>query len=393
MVRRPISVLLGGMFTLAVGAFVAFGPRAFEGYLPEPAIAFLEARGLTGLTGLTGQGGGGPVSGTGESPADYLEDAADGLHARGPIAAGPGNQPVFIADVISGYTTRVASDIPAEITTIRPILGCLLTPPADGSIVGHVANGRSGVRTALATYNDTQLAAEVQAFVDAYRKTGTSDPTARTAPAYEAYDVAVTETRAPVYLVLETGEGNRLWNLHLAPGARIEREVLLGGDQAGVANLDPVVPVEVLLRDGLAECGISPAYPLNDGHQLVQAPSGSTASPEGAGSSLSAHLEAVARYDTWFQDSFGVRSSDSRVGFDTGTISLIGPVPGEVPGEAGATAVYAPISGSKIRMTQDSYFEIAGQVAAGEDFAARVKAIATSFAFGDLRNLAQGVDF
>lgn len=386
MVRRLISVLLGGMFMLALGALVALGPRAFEGYLPEPAIAFLEAR---GLTGLKGQGGGGPVSGTGEFPADYLEDAADGLHARGPIAAGPGNQPVFIADVISGYTTRIAQDIPAEITTIRPILGCLLTPPADGSIVGHVANGRSGVGTALATYNDTQLAAEVQAFVDAYRKTGASDPAVRTAPAYEAYDVAVTETRAPVYLVLETGEGNRLWNLHLAPGARIERVVLLGGDQAGVANLDPVVPVEVLLRDGLADCGITPAYPLNDGHRLFQAPSGGTASPEGAGSSLSAHLEAVARYDTWFQDSFGVRSSDSRVGFDTGSISLIGPV----PGEAGATAVYAPISGSKIRMTQDSYFEIAGQVAAGEDFAARVKAIATSFAFGDLRNLAQGVDF
>ena len=44
-------------------------------------------------------------------------------------------------------------------------------------------------------------------------------------------------------------------------------------------------------------------------------------------------------------------------------------------------------------MTQDIYFEIDGQVAEGEDFAGRVKAIATAFAFGDLTTLRQGVSF
>ncbi|MGB3249892.1 MAG: hypothetical protein WBB13_12090, partial [Tabrizicola sp.] len=71
------------------------------------------------------------------------------------------------------------------------------------------------------------------------------------------------------------------------------------------------------------------------------------------------------------------------------TVSVVGPQ----PGEAEPKAVYARVQGSRIRMTQDSYFEIRGQVAEGEDFAGRVKAIATSFAFGDLKALRQGVAF
>ena len=44
-------------------------------------------------------------------------------------------------------------------------------------------------------------------------------------------------------------------------------------------------------------------------------------------------------------------------------------------------------------MTQDDFFEIKGQIAAGEGFAARVMTIARSFAFGDLATLRQGVKF
>jgi hypothetical protein len=383
MVRGPVSMVVVGVISLATIALVVGGPRAFEGVLPEAAIAVLENPGALGGMQQT------VVSGSGEFPADYLQDSSDGLVARGPIAAGPGNAPVFIKDVITGHTTRVGADIPAEITTIRPILGCRLTPPLDGTGVGHVAAGASGLSTALATYNDTDLAAEVQVFVDVYRKTGAPNPFVRNAPAYEAYDVAVTETRAPVYLVLENRRGNRLWNIHLAEGARIERVVLLGGGQAGVANLDPVVPVEVILGDGLDACGIRPAYPLNEGHLFFQSLASGATDQQEAETKLAAILEAVASYDTWFRDSFGVTSSESRIGFDEGTISVIGPI----PGESEPKAVYAPISGAKIRMTQDAFFEIAGQVAEGGDFADRVKAIATSFAFGDLKTLQQGVDF
>lgn len=384
MVRRLISLVIVGSFMLVAVAWVMGGAQVFERVLPSAAVSYFEGTGET--AGVVGAGG---PAGSGDSPADFLEDSSDGLMVRGPIAAHVGNRPVFIADAITGYGPRVSTAVPSEITTIRPILGCLLTPPLTGSTVGHATAGQSGMPLALSTYNDNQLADAVQIFVNAYRTTGMPVPPSVDGITYEAYDVAVTETRAPVYLVLENRIGNRIWNIHLAEGARIERVVLLGGEQAGVANLDPVIPVEVILNDGLAACGIEPAYELNSGHLFYQSLASGAISQAEAETRLAGLRATADAYDIWFRDSFGVKARESRVGFDAGTLSIIGPI----PREAEPKAIYAPISGSKIRTTQDEFFEIAGQVAQGDDFAARVTAIATTFAFGDLATLRQGVDF
>jgi hypothetical protein len=384
MVRGPISLSIVGGLSLAILAVVVGGPKVFDGILPPRLTEMLAA--LMDPAMMND----GPVKGDGKSPDNYLDDNADGLVARGPIAARFDNEAVFVADVISGYTTRVESDLPAEIMTIRPILGCRLTPPLQGTVVGHVVAGTSGVRTALSTYNDTMLAEAVQGFVNVYRDLGAVDPFLTTPQPYEAYDVAVTETRAPVYLVLEDRWTTpRLWNIHLAEGARIERVILLGGGQAGVANLDPLVPVEVILHQGLEACGIAPTYPLNEGHLFFQSMANGAMSSNEAEQKLALIDAGVAAYDTWFRDSFGITASESRIGFDKGTISVVGPV----PGAADPKAVFAPIKGAKIRTTQDQFFEIEGQVAEGESFADRVKAIATNFAFGNLDYLRQGVRF
>lgn len=381
MIRGPISLLIVGAIMLAGFALVSLGPQAFERYLPDRVMALLDG-GLAGTIDGSQR--------TGDTPADLLDDGVDGLEARGPVAAMAGNRPAFIADVIDGYATRVGSAIPAEITTIRPISGCRLTPPLEGTAIGHVTAEDTGLRLAFLTYNDSDLAAAVQTFVNAYRDSGLSRPGDGGDLSYEAYDVAVTETRAPVYLVLETARGNRIWNIHLAPGARVERVILLGGAHAGVANLDPVVPVEVLPGDALAACGIEPFYPLNPGHRFFEVLKTATGTYKAeAEAKLAVMQDRVAAYNTWFHDSFGVPADETRAGFAGGTLSVVGPLPGAV----GPKAVYAPIQGARIRATQDSYFEIRGQVAAGEDFAGRVKAIATSFAFGDLKTLRQGVSF
>jgi hypothetical protein len=324
-----------------------------------------------------------------EGPGKFLVDSPEGLRAEGPIAAISGNIPLFIDTLISGYATASEDAVPASVITIRPITGCRPTPPAEGTVVGHVTAGTSDLRLPLTTYDDGDLARGVQDFVDAFRA-GEADPAASLrGPVYEAYDVAVTETRAPVYLVLENQAGNRIWNIHVAPGTRIERVVLLGGDQAGVANLDPVVPVEVILGQGLADCGVRPAYALNPNHALLNGGASAATAAEGEAFSPAELAEAVDAYDNWFRDTFGVLASTTRAGFDVGTISAVGPV----PRQSEAKADYAPILGATLRTTQGTYFDIDGQVAAGQDFASRVKAIATTFAFGDLNYLRQGANF
>lgn len=380
MIRGLITLMIVG--AVALGGFVVVkGPQSISRYLPERLASALD-RNMGGAVGA------GAVSG--DSAADYLEDGAAGLSAKGPIAAMAGNRPVFIDDVLSGYSTRVDDAIPAEITMIRPISSCKLTPPLEGTAVGHVTAPAIGLALPLLTYDDTDLAEAVQALVNSYRDSGSDTVPTPASLAYEAYDVAVTETRAPVYLVLETAPGNRIWNISLAPGARIERVVLLGAAHVGVANLDPVVPVEVLPGAALADCGIEPAYPLNPGHALLAAVTSGQGSAKAEAEAKRAWLQdRTAAYNVWFRDSFGVLSDETRAGFDAGSVSVVGPQ----PGEAEPKAVYAPVEGSRIRMTQDSYFEIRGQVAESEGFAGRVKAITSSFSFGDLKTLRQGVAF
>jgi hypothetical protein len=388
MIRGLVNVVFVAGLAIAAIASVVLWPQAFDGILPASmleGLAQVEA-GLDPSSDVQAD----PAD---ETPADFLIDGPAGQVAAGPIAAMMGNVPVLISDIVDGYSTRVAGDVPAEITTIRPIMGCFVTPPLTGTTVGHVVAGQSDLALGFLTYNDTHLAASVQAFVDSYRHSETADTVVATVPealAYQSYDVAVTEVQAPVYLVLQTGPGNRIWNIHAAPGVRIERVVLLGGGQVGVANLDPVVPVEVILDAGLAACGIQPALPLNAGHALVAAFASGDADAE---STIAAHEAAVDAYDRWFLDTFGLAAGPSRAGFDRGTISLVGPIPGGEDPALVPKAVFTGIDGAKIRTTQDAFFEIPGQVPEGEDFAARVKAIATAFAFGDLATLQQGADF
>jgi hypothetical protein len=377
MMRGPVSfVLVGLLLAAGVGVF-ALGSQRIVDMVPDPVVRSLADIGIH-----LHRSGPGASRASAATPAEALVDGPDGLMAEGPIAALAGNAPVFIDAVIAGHAWRVGRDIPSEVTTIRPIMGCLLTPPLSGTLVGHVTAGTSDLGLALSTYGDADLARGVAAFVERYRATGAAEAQAPADLAYQAYDVAVTETQAPVYLVLEGAGANRIWNIHLAPGARVERVVLLGGTQAGVANLDPVVPVEVLLDDGLAACGIAPAHPFNPGHKLA------TSGGAEAAAARSARDLAVAAYDRWFRDSFGI-GLDARAGFDRGMVSVVG----SVPGDAEPKALYTPVKGAKIRTTQGRYFEIAGQVPDGQDFAARVRALVSAFAGGDLASLRQGAEF
>jgi hypothetical protein len=389
MMRGAVSVVLVTGVALAAIAALVLWPRAFEGILPTSVMDTLAELGPAPAS-PDAAATDSPAPRSGETPADFLVDGPEGLIADGPIAAMAGNVPVFISDVITGHSTRLADEVPAEITTIRPIMGCLVTAPLKGTVVGNVVAGQSDVPLGLLTYNDTDLAEAVQALVETYRQTGVAEVAVPAGLAYQSYDVVVTEAAAPVYLVLQAGEGNVIWNIHASAGALIERVVLLGGDQAGVANLDPVVPVEVILQDGLEACGIRPAHAPNAGHALAQAAASGDAA---AGADLAAQLAAADAYGQWFRDTFGILSGPTRAGFDRGAVSLVGPVPGDEDPALTPKATFAGIAGAKIRTTQDTYFEIPGQVPADADFAARVKAIATAFAFGDLGNLKQGVDF
>lgn len=392
MVRGPVSMAIVGLISLMMFGLVFGGPRVLDRVLPESALAWIEENDSLGLFG----DGTDMVSFTteasnGDDPASHLHDGKDGWRASDKVAAMPGNSAVFLRDVMSGRRkSRGAS--PAAVEVIRPMTGCSFTPPTAGAFVGHVsAWGSNNMALGLSTYGDAELAAAVRGFGKVYRETGLRQVPGLSGLTFDAFDVAVTETGKPVYLVLQGRGGNRLWALHLAPGAQLERVVLLGGNQAGVAHLPDGVPVEVMREDEMAACGLpGPAYPLNPGALLFQSLEAGVLDQEEASATLAMIDAKVQDYDRWFRSAFGVSALETMAGnWDGGSVAVAGPLPATPE----ARAVWHPLTQAQAWITADTYVEYDALTEQGVDFRARVLAIAESFAWGDLKNLRQGVEF
>ena len=148
MFRSPLAVIIYVIGAVIGVGFAVLRYQVLDAVLPTEALeAMAKARTmLDSAAELPEPGAKRVVAGaTTDGPGKFLINGPDGFRVEGPIAAMPGNWPVFIADVIDGYTTEVGSDVPAEVTTIRPISGCRLTPPLDGTTVGHVTAGGTGL--------------------------------------------------------------------------------------------------------------------------------------------------------------------------------------------------------------------------------------------------------
>ncbi len=228
-------MVIVGVISLIMVALVMGGPKVFENVLPEDAVAWLNDFGMGNEMATFGSGG---STSNGEDPQSHLRDTKDGWRPSDKIAAMPYNRAVFIKDVLTGRRTSIDGHSPAAVTVLEPVADCRITPPTADAFVGHVsARWRTGLTLGLSTYGDADLAAAVRHLGKVYRDTGSKMFSNTKATlrdnSFDAYDVVVTETAKPVYLVLQSMDALRIWNLHLAPGARLERVVLLGGFEAG----------------------------------------------------------------------------------------------------------------------------------------------------------------
>ncbi len=389
-------MVIVGSVMLFMTALVMGGPRVFEKVLPEKAIVWIETMGMGTMGGdwaptvhgtLRLGGGKAPASDPND-PNSRLRDSSDGWSADVTVATLQGGGLAFVEDVIDGHRARVHGHAPGSVTPLTGMEGCAFTPPSTLAHVGHAASGER-VKIGLATYNDSHIAAAVQTLVNVYRDSGSVRSFKAEGQQYEVFDIAVTETERPVYLVLVAGAGLPVFNIHLAPGARIERVALIGGDQAGVANLPEDVPVEVMLRPRAEACGAVPFYPLNPGALYYQSVENGAIKPEEVPQYEARFAAAEAAWEGFFRANFGVSAAESLSGdVREVMVAAVGPV----PGDAGDRAVWQPVKGAPLRVTMDQYVDYP-DMPEGQDFDSKVRAVATAFAWGDLGNLAQGVEF
>jgi hypothetical protein len=160
-------------------------------------------------------------------------------------------------------------------------------------------------------------------------------------------DVIVTETSKPVYLVL--AHYNRvLFNIHLAPGAKISRIAMIGYRGGGITNLDPLPPVEVLSDQQLARCGVVPLRRPAAHWEMTKIANNSTFDPKEL---VRKATSDFSKYSNWFKRNFGQTSEPNSIGAMTASHVLVGPLPTTLENRV----QYKALTGANVYVAKSDY--------------------------------------
>lgn len=284
-----------------------------------------------------------------DDPASFVFERDGELVVGGPVAATEHLRPVFTKEIMRGHRPPRATEIPASTRKVNPQAMCGFTPPAPGSRIGNVfANATLQTSNVFAFSaaefedNAQRYLADVKAngmpekpgLSDMFNAAGTLGATQLNSSKladqvrFMVMDVAVTETAAPVHLVLQGGVGRILWNVHLAEGATLSGVTLLGGDHVALANAPLKVPVEIMTNAEMKRCGAIRARKPLETAPIFTAVDRGELSEADARAELVIIADKVETWNSWFQGQFGVRSDETVIGYDTASLlALVGPLP------------------------------------------------------------------
>lgn len=382
-------LLVWGVPLLLVILAMTPGPQSqvFRNLLDPAAMA----RGLDNLGryGVAKTIAGETVDPARDNPLAHVRESHGAWVGDAKVIATENGMPAFQVQVFTGQRPNALTDIPGAIERVAVLADCdALGAPVAGAHLAFVQGATPGW-AGLVTPVEEVLHEEVSRYLSDLRTPAQAGRgmgiKALQQLTYSAFDVAVTDTAAPVHLVL-SGETARprLWNLQLVPGVRLARVTLLGGGRDAVAHLPAGVPIEVLPRAAMTACGAQEVYPYSE-LSMVHQSRAIGVIKEDEYAQMAATLDAAyAEWAGWFAGHFGAEPLAVRVGFDEGVGGLVGPVPATPE----ARVAWAPIAGAHISLPDGVEVMPAGPQAAAA-LNARVEAKAREIAGPAFDKLAQ----
>jgi hypothetical protein len=314
------------------------------------------------------------------NPADEVGRELRGYRAPPGVMMGADEKPYWVQSAIKGFRPVKDGDVPGSLVQREGIGGCAFTRPAENEVVATVMVDDSLVDSPVYILSRRLVGDRAENLINVLKANGkTVVASDVTGDSLNVVDVAVTERSKPVYLVLASG-GGLLFNVHLAPGARVSRVAVIGGRTMAVANLDPATPVEFLTGDAGAACGATPMRIPADHWSFVR-------NAREAGGSLDDVLErnyAMQRqWAQWFRDSFGVDSEPGASGAATTAHVLAGPM----PASSKERATYRPLKGATVLISRADYIVAGSRQDYRKLNSELVRTAATEAAGGDLAAL------
>lgn len=331
---------------------------------------------------------GGKPKGDPADPNSFLAGSNGNYTATGPIASTEHRTAAFVGKVLDRHNPNGSKQPPAEGEVLAARDRCSFSRPASGSRVAYIRASGHSMSTGVYATTSEDVTDAARKIIDTYKSIG--DRYLQLRPGrYEldGFDVAVSDTDYPVHLVLEA-ETPTVWNVHMAPGARVTGvSILRGGTTSAIAGLPEDTRVEVIHTPVLDECRKSnSAFQARDNAELRrQADEAFDAGDYALYERLKARPKHLA-YNNWFRSQFGVYHNDIKIGYRKAKVALVGPMP---TGKE-SLVPFTPLESKAVRIFTTKRVHLMEESAFKEMFRDEAFAMADSVAGGSLSNINRG---
>lgn len=318
----------------------------------------------------------------------------DTMSDQGPVLSSPsvlaGSGVLSLSDIVANVSLPTEN---TEIGDIIPIIRkaqCTLRSPLPLEKIMGVRIENALLPAPLYAFSDRQLADQLLFHVESITQDGAPYTTEIGLTGEKAVlDVFITDTSAPLYLVLQNMGPGIVWNLHPAPEVEIAHVALIGADFSGAANLPADTTIEGMLvgdfvpphqygaDDTPRDCMIRPwRNPEPDWIGSRKSEAGSLVDQN----EMYSYRKGYEAYNRWFTATLGVDAATNTVAARDAAHVLLGPQPAE-------PFSYSSLAGRDVHLMEADHLFV-GDAASRNAAAARLhKDVLTAAIGGDISAL------
>ena len=285
----------------------------------------------------------------GTNPQVLRKEEPYGWVTRSPGVVMANDATAVLTDLVDGHRPQDAMALPASLERLALPESCAFRKPKPSEHLAPVMVLFPAQDSPVHAYDENRLIDAALKGLRAHKETlgeklppGASVAEVPGGTRLGIVDVIVSQTDAPVYLVLQSRGGSVLWNLLPMPGVTLAHVAVLGRGAAGVMNVPDGVPVQggVPAEDG--PCGVVPELKPDPTEKAARQGGGKV-----AGSIAKDRNARYKPYAKWFRATFGAAPETNLIHHGALAHVLVGPMP--APGAA--KAQWRSTDGARVMVT------------------------------------------
>jgi hypothetical protein len=283
-----------------------------------------------------------------------------GWELPSPYVAAPGRSDLTLATVaVMSAPTEGFSTNQTEVTSFPLNTSCTLRRPRVDEVVRNVRFGDTAQYTHTHVFSKSELATAVERRIDGLLSHAKHYNNAATAKGRMGQiDVYVTDTSAPVYLVLQTFNHDVLWNIHLGDGVTLSHVAMIGNKSGFAApegdftfealRIEDFVEEDTFYRnEKLRPCMIAPWRSAEGDWPLLQKLDAGLDASTYKGQ-LRMITQGHGAFNDWYTGQLGVDADVNLTSALKAAHALAGPVPTQ-------PVQHEPITGRRLYIAENDF--------------------------------------